>query len=219
MIEVNLLPGASKRSARKKTSRGPGLFARLGNVQGLDRWTALIVGGWIIGPGLIAWLFLGASRRIDELNRGVEQAVQDSTRYAKLIEAQERLLAREDSIKQKLAIIQEIDAGRYVWPHIMDEVTRALPDYTWLLRLQQLAGTELVPEFQIIGRTGNTFALTRFMTDLEASPFIRSVRLTTTQQVRDGQGNVMHEFILMASYEVPPPELIETVPLISLEEE
>ncbi|HEX6940228.1 MAG TPA: PilN domain-containing protein [Longimicrobiales bacterium] len=218
MIEVNLLPGASKRSARK-SPRGPGLFARLGKVEGLDRWTALIVGGWIIGPGLIIWMFLSSSSRIDELSREVERAVQDSTRYAKLIAAQERLIARRDSIRQKLAIIEEIDRGRYVWAHIMDEVARALPDYTWLLRLQQVAGEDLAPEFQITGRAGNTFALTRFMTDLEASPFIRSVRLATTQQVQDARGNVMQEFILVASYETPPPELIETVPVITLEEE
>lgn len=29
----------------------------------------------------------------------------------------------------------------------------------------------------------------------------------------------MYEFILLAAYEVPPPELLETVPLIELEED
>ncbi len=219
MIEVNLLPGASKRSARRSRRGGAGLFSRLAKAEGVDRWAAFIAGGWIVGPALIVWLFLGTSSRIDELEVQLEDAVRDSTRYAAMIATQERLIARRDSIRQRLEIIREIDDGRYVWAHIMDEVSRALPDYTWLHRLQHIAGEELVPEIQISGRTGNTFALTRFMTDLEASPFIRAVRLTSMQQVQDAQGRVMYEFILLAAYEVPPPELLETVPLIELEED
>lgn len=219
MIEVNLLPGASKRSARRSRRGGAGLFSRLAKVEGLDRWAAFIAGAWIIAPAVVAWLFLGASKRADELDAQLQDAVRDSTRYAAMIATQQRLIARRDSIRQRVEIIQEIDNGRYVWAHIMDEVSRALPDYTWLHRLQHLAGEEFAPEIQISGRTGNTFALTRFMTDLEASPFIRAVRLTTTQQVQDAKGRVMYEFILVASYEVPPPELLQTVPLIELEED
>ena len=28
-----------------------------------------------------------------------------------------------------------MDGDRYVWPHLLDEVTRALPAYTWLVDL------------------------------------------------------------------------------------
>lgn len=219
MIEVNLLPGVSKRSARKSNRSGGGFLSRLGKMGGVDRWAAFIAGAWIVGPAVVVWLFLDTGSRIDELNTQVQDAVRDSTRYAGIIAAQERLIARRDSIRQRLEVIQEIDQGRYVWAHIMDEVSRALPDYTWLHRLQHLSGEDLVPEIQISGRTGSTFALTRFMTDLEASPFIRSVRLTTTQQVQDAKGRVMHEFILVATYEVPSPELLDVVPLIVVEEE
>lgn len=219
MIEVNLLPGVSKRSARKSNRGGGGGFlSRLGKVGGVDRWAAFIVGAWIVGPGVVVWLFLDTSSRIDELKTQVEDAVRDSTRYAGIIAAQERLIARRDSIRKRLEVIQEIDQGRYVWAHILDEVSRALPEYTWLHRLQHLSGEDLVPEIQISGRTGSIFALTQFMTDLEASPFIRSVRLTTTQQVQDAKGRVMHEFILVATYEVPSPELLDLVPLIVVEE-
>lgn len=221
MIEVNLLPGVSKRSARKSNrgGGGGGLLSRLGKVGGLDRWAAFIAGAWIVGPAVVVWLFLDTGSRIDELRTQVEAAVRDSARYAGIIAAQERLIARRDSIRKRLEVIQEIDQGRYVWAHIMDEVSRALPDYTWLHRLQHLSGEDLAPEIQISGRTGNIFALTRFMTDLEASPFVRSVRLTTTQQVQDAQGRVTLEFILVASYEVPPPELLDLVPVIVVEEE
>lgn len=212
MIEVNLLPGGTKRRGRR-AAPGPAL-PRLGGVS-VDRWTALAVVGWIVGPAAILWLFLGAGSRVEELTLAIEQAVQDSARYAKLIETQEQLRARRDSIAERLEIIQEIDAGRYIWPHIMDEVSRALPENTWLTSLQYMSSERSVPEFQIVGRTGHTFALTRFMTDLEASPYIRSVRINKTEQVRDEGERWVYEFILSARYEEPAPELIETVSIFA----
>lgn len=217
MIEVNLLPGASRRPARRRSVRLPFSFSALGKLPGLDRWTLAVAGGWIVGPAAIVWLFLGASSRRDELNLRIEQAVQDSSRYATLIAAQEKLRARRDTIAQKLQIIQEIDAGRYIWAHILDEVNRALPDYTWLTRITHMDTGGTLPEFQITGRTGNTFALTRFMKDLEASPFIHAVRLTTTELVKVEGDRLVYQFILLATYEEPSPELVEMVPLFAVE--
>ena len=107
-----------------------------------------------------------------------------------------------------------------MWPHLLDEVARALPDYTWLTGIVQIGAARVhMPDFRIRGRSGNNFALTRFMENLEASPFIREVQLVTTEQVieqEDGMDGVrtVHDFTLEASYELPPPELIETVPLL-----
>jgi Tfp pilus assembly protein PilN len=145
----------------------------------------------------------------------VEEARADSVRYADLIEQNDALLARRDSIAQRVSIIQEIDGDRYVWPHIMDEIARNVPEYTWLTAILQTSlGEEL--QFRISGRAGNNFALTRFMENLEASLFIRGVDfVSTTQTVADAGGvnRVVYDFMLDATFERPPPELLETVPL------
>lgn len=213
MIEVNLHPGASRRTKR----RSPSLSVSIPRIDGLvrDPWLAFIIAAWIVGPGLLLWMFLGTRSKSAELTAAIEQAVQDSTRYARLIAAQESLEARRDTIAQKLQIIQEIDAGRYIWAHILDEISRALPEHTWLREINAMESDASFPKFQIIGRTGNTFALTRFMKDLEASPFVRSVRLVSTELVVETNDRVVHEFFLEAEYEEPPAELIETVPLFA----
>ena len=36
---------------------------------------------------------------------------------------------------RSLNMIRAIDDDRYIWPHVMDEVSRALPPYTWLVSL------------------------------------------------------------------------------------
>lgn len=211
MIEINLLPGATR---RKKRRVGGGLSLSLpsrDNLPEIDRWVLAIVGAWIAAPALAGWMYFGVTGRRSQLEADIDQAVQDSTRYARLIEAANTLRARQDTIAQKLQIIQQIDGHRYVWAHVMDELSRALPDYTWLTSVAQTSGGD-APFFQIEGMTGNYFALTRFMGDLEASPFIKGVRLTTTQQdTRDGK--VVNQFVLDAQYEPPAPEFLETVPL------
>jgi Tfp pilus assembly protein PilN len=171
----------------------------------------------LISIGTAGWLFFSAGSRTEDLTLRIEDAARDSARYADLIEQTEGLRARRDTIGQKVSIIQEIDGARYVWPHVMDEVARSLPDYTWLTGVLQVAAGMNVT-FRIEGRAGNNFALTRFMDNLEASPFVRDVTLITTERIQEAAGNrqrEVHQFTLDATYEDPPSELIETVPLFS----
>jgi Tfp pilus assembly protein PilN len=48
-------------------------------------------------------------------------------------------LAQRDSVQRQLEVIKSIDNDRFIWAHIMDEVSRALPPYTWLKSIQQSA--------------------------------------------------------------------------------
>lgn len=172
-----------------------------------------IAGAWLVGLGTAGWLHLDTTNQRQETELAIEQAVQDSVRYAVIISKQDQLRARRDTLAQKLVMIQEVDAGRYVWAHLVDEVSRALPDYTWLVQIVATGEDEGQPAFQLKGRTGNTFALTRFLKDLEASPFIRDVQLATTESVRAENERVVHEFVINARYEEPPLELLTTIPL------
>ena len=223
MIEVNLLPGGKSNQRGGFSLKLPGFGKkprdkRPGAAAPRDKWVmaATLIG--VLAAGTIGWLYRGTSTRTEELTLAIEDAVRDSTRFADLIAQTEGLRARRDSIGQKVQIIQEIDGERYVWPHVLDEVARALPEYTWLTALLQVEkGESLI--FRLEGRAGNNFALTRFMENLESSPFIRDVRLVTTEQIEEASGEgtqrQVHQFQLDASYESPPTELIETVPLFA----
>jgi Tfp pilus assembly protein PilN len=215
VIEINLLPGSSKRTARRMPKVGlPKGVARRSGTPGFDRWTAVAVAAWIAGPLLVGWLFLSTGRRAADLETGIAAARADSVRYAEMRRANEVLLARQDTIAQKLQIIQEIDASRFIWAHIMDEISRALPQYTWLANVLFITSDRPLqePRFSIEGRTGNTLALTQFMQNLEASPFLRAITLVTTNQIRE-QDKLIYSFFLEGRYEEPPPEAITTVPL------
>lgn len=180
-----------------------------------DRWTlvsGLVVLALVVAAGFL--YFTTGGERGDRIV-AVDRAASDSARYADLIEKNAVLIARRDSIAQRVAIIQEIDGDRYVWPHIMDEVARALPDQLWLTNLFQVSrGDDL--RFRIFGRAGNNTALTQFMDNLSSSLFIRNVTLISTEQVIETAAQtsrVVHSFQLEALFDRPPLELLETVPL------
>ncbi len=214
MIEVNLQPGAKRRG-----TRGPKLSLSLPSLGGLgrDRWVLVSSVVVVATAAVCGWLYLTTSNRAGELQVQINEARADSSRYADLIQQNDALLARRDSIAQRVEIIQEIDGDRYVWPHIMDEVARALPEYTWLTEILQVSlGDQL--QFRIVGRAGSNFGLTQFMENLEASLFVRNVRLISTDQIVEeaGEGGVrrvVYEFQLEALFERPPIELLQTVPL------
>ena len=216
MIEVNLLPGGKKRRPSKGGGGGGGLLGKLSipDIGGLlgDTYTmasAVVVLGVL---GIVGFWYLGLSTRQGDVQVELAEAMQDSANYADLIQRNATIEARRDSIAQKVQIIQEIDALRYVWPHLLDELARALPDYTWLTQVIQVSvGSEV--EFQVRGRAGNNLALTTFWRQLQESPFIRDVQLVQTEQVLEPTGQLVYAFQLDCVYGAPPLDLIETVPL------
>lgn len=208
MIEVDLLPAGKRRSSSRK--RRAGWFFKRAVPTAWGRPAALIAAAWVMGLLVIGWLFLDTRARRAGLEIELERAAHDSARYALLVEASSLVQARQDTIAQKLQLIQELDAARYVWPHLLDELGRRLPDQVWLTAIGQTEGGP-VPTFRLEGRAGSTFVLTRYMRALESSPFIRGVHMSSTERVREGEERV-YRFILVASYERPPPGSVETRP-------
>jgi Tfp pilus assembly protein PilN len=116
-------------------------------------------------------------------------------------------------------VIREVDQRRYVWPHLLDEISAAVPDFTWLSEIASAEAADTTAgalSFTLQGSAGSTQALTRFMKNLEASPFIRAVTLVTSEQAEEA-GRALHRFTLEARYESPDSTAIVTVPIITVE--
>lgn len=221
MIEVNLLPGGAKRRPAKGGGGG-GILAKLA----MPDFGSLLADYYTIGAivsvvgvlGTLGWWYVGLASGQEEVRVALAEAQQDSADYSDLIERNSIIEARRDSIAQKVNIIQEIDAARYIWPHLLDELARALPDYTWLTQIIQVSASGAdVLEFQVRGRAGSNLALTTFWRQLQESPFIRSVQLVQTEQILESSGQLVFDFQLDCVYGTPPPEFIETIPLFEVD--
>lgn len=138
MIHINLLPGAAKKS------RGPrGVQLNFGAVltgaaaRVKDPYLLGAVASVAIAAAAIAGMFWFQGTQSSALAAELRTAEQDSIRFAAIIKEKRKTEAQVDSVKQQLHMIASIDGKRFVWSHIMDEVSRALPSYTWLTQLVQ----------------------------------------------------------------------------------
>lgn len=138
MIQINLLPGHESGAAAPT-----GLRAAVGAVQarlaaiGADRYLLVGVGGTAAAAALVGVLYTRQAAAAADITARETAAVDDSTRYAALLAARRGAVAERDSVRRQLAVISEIDSTRYAWAHVLDEVSRSLPPYTWITAVQQ----------------------------------------------------------------------------------
>ena len=244
MIEINLLPGgkrAKKASGGGKSINFGALFAGFSD-RFKDKWlgAAIVTGAAAIA--LIAFLFVGQRTRQMGLRSAEEKAVADSTRYAAVLLDRMRLQARRDSALTQLSIIKALDEERYIWPHILEEVSKALPQYTWIQEFG-ITGTAqgvtpaaaiktpppdsgrrprprrdiVIPRdtirMKMVGRTVDVQAFTRFMRTLEDSPFLENVMLLRSEPQAES-GKEITQFTLDMFFTRPDTLLLRRVPLL-----
>lgn len=225
MIEINLLPNARKKSRSSASASSFDFGAFTGNLTSRmkDPWLLVAVAGVVIGLAGVGaqWFFQG--RAETALLERERVAVQDSARYAAVVAQRESAEAQRDSISRQIAVITALDGERFIWPHVMDEISRALPTYTWLTSVRQSnpaaaaspeATVESTPTvaIRVIGLTVNVQALTVFMRQLEASPFLQDVTLAVSELTVVDEKEVT-EFTLDINYARPDASMIRTVPL------
>ena len=214
MIEVNLLPGGKKRSSRSFSFSLPSFGGGGGGGAGMpDRYLMFLVAAGVVSVLYMGYAFWTVRGEAEDLQVRLDEQVQDSIQNADLIARQNLLLAQRDSIAERVAIIQEIDADRYTWPHILDEVARSVPPYVWLESLLYAAGPPL--QIRITGRAGNIDAMTTYLEALEASQFLRAVTLERNQLVPSATNPLdnVYNFEFVADFDPPPFDELETVPL------
>lgn len=243
MIQINLLPSERPvgRSRRNITATLVRPAMRAVGSQVRDPYLLGAIGSVAAAAAAVFWLYSGQTHDAEMLRGREEAAVRDSTRFATVIGDRQRALAKRDSVIRELDFIQALDNDRFVWPHIMDEVSRALPPYTWLKSIQESVPAAAPPpepvkpakpgkeaplaighrpaapahppvRFQIVGNTVDVQALTRFMTALEESPFVQRVQLAKSELITV-DGKAVTEFQLTAEYQRPDAGSVTTVPL------
>jgi Tfp pilus assembly protein PilN len=144
MIEINLLPGDGKKKRRATSSptkfefnlKPPAWLSGL--TQGItDKYMLGAIGTAIAAGLLIALMFISQTARATMLGARETQAIKDSAQYGAVLTAKAKAEATRDSLYQQIAIIKSIDDSRYLWSHLMYEISNALPQYTWLREVTQ----------------------------------------------------------------------------------
>ena len=233
MITVNLRP-----DLKRKRARSP-LQGVMEGMRGLGTKVKdpLLVASVVSWVGVLAWLgyvAVGTTRELNALEPQLEQTRSEHKRFkAFLVEKRHQETIR-DSLVAQIGVIRTVDGDRYVWPHLLDEVTKALPAYTWLVDMA-FAAPAAQPQsqqpvaakadsatdepfvsppvsFNVNGRTVDIQAYTRFLRQLEASPWITDVTPVSAQTVIEKERPVT-AFTIRATFKQADSAYIRTVPL------
>ncbi len=221
MITINLRPGA-KRAAGSPLDRVKDALQGIGS-KVKEPMLLLAVAVVVVIAGVLLWIGTGISAERNQLEPRLEAVSQESRRFRNIVAQKRREETIRDSLFSQIQVIRTVDGDRYVWPHVMDEVAKALPPYTWLVSIQPLspspaaidsidATVPLDLRFQIDGRTVDIQAYTRFLRQLEASPWIRNVEPVSARTVVESDRPVT-AFSIRALFNRADSAYIRTVPL------
>lgn len=230
MITVNLRPGLKRKRA------GSPLKGALEQVKALgakvkDPLALGVAAAWIAVVGGLGVSWLITAREASALDERLEATRAEHKRFKTFLDQKHKQEQIRDSLVRQIATIRSVDGDRYVWPHLLDEVTKALPPYTWLVDLAPIAAPPPPPppagskakdvkpdttrpplNFQINGRTVDIQAYTRFLRQLEASPWISDVTPVSASTIVE-QERAVTAFQIRASFKQADSAYVRTVPL------
>jgi type IV pilus assembly protein PilN len=115
---------------------------------------ALVVGWWF-------WSLQGQSADLDQQ---IAAAESERTRLQSIIQQVQQFEARRAQLQQRVTLIEELRKGQTGPVHLLDQISKALPEAMWLTDLKQTGS-----DISIEGRCTSLNSLSDFVSALEAS--------------------------------------------------
>jgi type IV pilus assembly protein PilN len=152
LIRINLLTVDRERAKRK---------AKFQIGQKITVACSLIL---VAAALVVGWWFWAIQRQSADLDRQIVDAEAERTRLASIIQQVQQYEAQGAQLQQRVNLIQELQKGQTGPVHLVDEISKVLPEAMWLTDLKQ-TGTEITIE----GRCTSLNSLSDFVSGLEAT--------------------------------------------------
>lgn len=152
MIRINLLTVDRERSKRKAKFQ-------IGQKVTVACSLILVAAALVVG-----WWFWSLQRDSANLDQQIADAERETQRLQSVIQQVAQFEARRAQLQQRVTLIEELRKGQTGPVHLLDQISKSLPESMWLTDLRQTA-TEVTLE----GRCTSLNALSDFVSALEAS--------------------------------------------------
>ncbi len=183
MIRINLL-GTERARARTR--------AGLSEAQKITIGCTLIM---LLTAGYIGYRFWSIGQESTRLEQELVAAEQEAQRLRGVLSEVQRFEAQKAALTQRVALIEDLRRGQTGPVHMLDEISRALPERLWLVELTQKGA-----EVSIEGRTSTLSALTDFVANLQNSQYFRRpVEIVSSSTEADQQGEFVR-FVVRATF-------------------
>lgn len=186
MIRINLLE-----QNKPAPSEGPGFRLSFNPV--VVVWVVPLV----LAAGYIGWTWWSLSSEISGLETKIERADAELKQLEKALQTVDERRAKKEALEKRVKLIADLKRRQRVPVHLVDQVSRELPEFLWLEGLEERSG-----DVNVKGKATTYNAVSNFYNNLKDSPFFSGVVMGATEKVPEGV-----RFSLSTQFTPPrPPE-------------
>lgn len=165
MIKINLLAVDRERDKRK---------AKFQIGQKITVGCSLIL---VAAALFVGWWYWSLKNDSADLDQQIVDAQRETVRLQNVIQQVQQFEARRGQLQQRVTLIEQLRKGQTGPVHLLDAVSRSLPDSMWLTELKQTTNDILID-----GRTATLTSLSDFVSGLESSGmFVPPVEIVDSQ--------------------------------------
>lgn len=193
MIRINLLAVERERTRRTRVLIPAAQRVTIG--------ASLILLLTVLGIGWWYWSLHTTSIQIDE---DIARAETETQQLRAVLGQVQQFESRKAQLQQRVTLIEQLRRGQSDPVHLLDELSRSVPDRLWLTALSQKGTT-----FTIEGRTTSLTALSDFVANLESTNwFKKPVEIVDSTVEQNAKVGDLVRFSVRADFlnpNAPPP--------------
>lgn len=196
MIRINLL--ATERRGAKAAAKG---------FQAGQKITVIGSLILVLAAAGIGWRYWALGQQEAQIDRNIATSTREEERLAAILKEVQEFETRKIRLEARVALIDELRKGQNAPVHMVDQISKALPDMTWLTSMRQ-NGFDITLQ----GRCLTLTSLSDFVGNLEASRYFkRPVEIVDSAVIPgDGKSPDLIGFTIrgtfqMAGVEAPAP--------------
>ena len=152
MIKINLLTVDRERAKRKAKFQ-------VGQKVAVGCSLILVAAALVVG-----WWFWSLQRASADLDQQIADAERETQRLQSVIQQVTQFEGRRAQLQQRVTLIEALRKGQTGPVHLLDQISKALPEAMWLTDLRQAAN-----DITLEGRCTSLNSLSDFVSGLEAS--------------------------------------------------
>ena len=188
MIRINLLAVERARTKKPRVLIPPAHRVTIG--------ASLILIATILGIG---WWFMSLRQRSAQLDQDIASAEAETVKLRPVLAQVQKFEARKAQLTQRVTLIEQLRRGQSAPVHVIDEISKSMPDRLWLTDLKQVGS-----DFTISGFAASLPSLSDFVANLEATKwFKRPVEILDSQVQSDPKAGDLVKFSIKGALNDP----------------
>jgi type IV pilus assembly protein PilN len=152
----------------------------------------------------IGWWFMALRNQSAEVDAAMVRAETEMQKLRGVLSQVQKFESRKAQLQQRVTLIEQLRQGQSTPVHVLDKISKSLPDRLWLSDLKQTGA-----DFSISGFSTSMTGLSDFIANLEATRwFKRPVEIIDSQVQGDAKTGELVKFSIRATFAdptAPPP--------------